>query len=109
MSSPDFGIVASHRIRARRTGSDCDRLWAWARYKTRLLLSSTTQWTRSGASSHRVGAICSVYFNKPSPPRRARALHDRLAPRTNNFAGDVPIAVELRRADVAGMNVTGPS
>ena len=24
-------------------------------------------------------------------------------------AGDVPIAVELRRADVAGMNVTRPS
>src|SRR5579859_633263 len=25
------------------------------------------------------------------------------------FVGDVPIAVELRRADVAGMNVTRPS
>lgn len=29
--------------------------------------------------------------------------------RNKLFRGDVPIAVELRRADVAGMNVTRPS
>jgi hypothetical protein len=39
-------------------------------------------------------------FN-PKPANRNDLLGDKL--------GDVPIAVELRRADVAGVNVTRPS
>ena len=32
-----------------------------------------------------------------------------LEPKLNVLVGDVPIAVELRRVDVAGVNVTRPS
>ena len=40
---------------------------------------------------------------------RTEALKSANTNRASARRGDVPIAVELRRADVAGMNVTRPS